>query len=102
MIRKLYAVVMLAMMALLMAPAVASADNPPYEAPPVTPEDPVSTIVDVVPAAQQATVPSSPLASTGAGMDIGMWLGIGAVILVVGVALTMLGTRLVASKGARH
>ena len=70
------------------------------EAPPVTPADVVSTFV-VDPAAQQAIVPSS-LASTGAGMDIGAWLGIGAVVLVLGVALTLVGTRLVASKGARH
>lgn len=102
MIRKLYAVVALAVMALLMAPAVASAGNPPYEAPPVTPADSASTFADIAPAAQQATVPSSPLASTGAGMDIGVWLGIGAAVLVIGVALTIVGTRLVSSKGARH
>lgn len=99
MIRKLYTVVALTVMAVLIAPAVASAENPPYPAPPVTPAV-VSSVIAVSPTAQQG-VPTSPLASTGAGLDIGVWLGIGAVVLLVGIALTVVGGRLVASKNAR-
>ena len=103
MIRKLYAVVALAVMTLLVTPAVAIAAAPPYPAPPVVAGDTASTVVvAVAPAAQQANIPSAPLPSTGAGLDIGLWLGIGAVILIAGILLTIVGTRLVTSKGVQH
>jgi len=103
MVRKLYALVALTAMALLMAPASASADENPYPAPSVNATEPVSTVVvGVTPAAQQAPIPNAPLASTGAGLDVGLWLGIGAAVLLVGLALTIAGSKILASRDARH
>ncbi len=40
-----------------------------------------------------STASTSPLAATGAGLDVGGWLFAGMVILIVGLALTLLPSR---------
>lgn len=81
MVRKIVATLALAAVGLLMAPSLAFA----YPAPPVTPNDP-------------GTVPTSPpsdvvLASTGAGFSVESAVLIGAVVLLVGVLLLVVGNR---------
>lgn len=94
MIRKLLATAASAVLGLLMLPAPASAAAPPYPAPPVTPESPISATVDAVstaPAVANDSVTS--LATTGAGFNVGLTLLIAAIVLVVGVGLLLAGRR---------
>ncbi len=103
MVRTLLAAVTLALLGLLWLPAVASASAPPYPAPPVTPDT-------VVPAAVDAGVDSAPavandavtsLASTGAGFNVGMTALIAAAVLVVGIGLLIMGSRIRRSDAER-
>ena len=82
MVRKIAATLALAAVGLLMAPTLAFA----YPAPPVTPNE-----WTTAPTAETSTVV---LASTGAGFSVGTALAIGAVVLVVGLAMLILGNRL--------
>lgn len=76
---------------------------PPYPAPPVT-GDPLTSVVTTAPAqvvtssavalpVQPAAAPPSDLASTGAGFNVGLTVGIGLLIIVVGIALVVMGAR---------
>ena len=91
MVRRILAVVTLAVAGLLAVPALAfAATQPPYPAPPVTPATeawvPVATtIIDD---------PYAALASTGAGISVGTFVLVGAIVLLVGVALLVIGNRL--------
>ncbi len=92
MFRRIAATFSLVIAGLLAVPALASAaTNPPYPAPPVTPG--TSTWAPVTDPAVAYTQ-STALASTGAGFGIGTALAIGAVVLVVGLALLIVGNRL--------
>ena len=92
MVRRIVATLTLFAAGLLLLPSVASAaTNPPYPAPPVTPgTETWAPVTDPSIAYSQSTA----LASTGAGFSVGTALAIGAVILVVGLALVILGDRL--------
>src|SRR6478752_1011834 len=91
MVRRILAVVTLAVAGLLALPALAmAATQPPYPAPPVTPATetwaPVATTT--------IDDPYAALASTGAGISIGTFVAIGAIVLVVGIALLVVGNRM--------
>ena len=92
MLRRIAATLSLVVAGLLALPAFASAaTNPPYPAPPVTPGTATWTpATDSAVAYSQSTT----LASTGAGFSVGTALAIGAVVLVVGLALLLAGNRL--------
>ena len=92
MLRKIVATLALVVAGLLAVPALASAaTNPPYPAPPVAPGTATWTpATDATVAYSQSTA----LASTGAGFGVGTALAIGAVVLVVGLALLSAGNRL--------
>ena len=92
MFRRIAATLTLIVAGLLAVPALASATTiPPYPAPPVTPGTSAWTsVTDPAVAYSQNTA----LASTGAGFGIGTALAIGAVVLVVGLALLVAGNRL--------
>ena len=91
MVHRIAATLTLVVAGLLAMPALASAaTNPPYPAPPVTPgTETWAPVTDSVVSSQ-----STALASTGAGFSVGTALAIGAVVLVVGLALLVLGNRL--------
>lgn len=92
MFRRIVATLTLVVAGLLTVPALASAaTNPPYPAPPVTPGTAAWT-----PATEPAVAysQSTALASTGAGFSVGTALAIGAIVLVVGLALLVAGNRL--------
>ena len=92
MVRRIVATLTLVVAGLLAVPALAAAaTNPPYPAPPVTPgTETWAPVTD----ASIAYTQSTDLASTGAGFSAGTALAIGAVILVVGLALLISGNRL--------
>jgi hypothetical protein len=81
MVRKIAATLALAAVGLLMAPTLAFA----YPAPPVTPNE-----WTTAPTAETSTVV---LASTGAGFSVETAVLIGAVVLLVGVLLLVVGNR---------
>ena len=83
MLRRLSALVLLAVTGVLALAGIASAT--PYEAPPVTPAaDPWVPVADPSAVAYTNT---SDLASTGAGFSVGTAVAIGVAVLLVGVAL---------------
>ena len=96
MFRRIAATLALLAAGLLAVPTLASAaTNPPYPAPPVTPgAETWAPVADPVAYSQ-----STALASTGAGFSVGTALAIGAVVLVVGLALLVVGNRLRKSGG---
>jgi hypothetical protein len=81
MVRKIVAALALAAVGLLMAPSLAFA----YPAPPVTPNHPAPA-----PTAETTNVV---LASTGAGFSVETAVLVGAVVLLVGVLLLVVGNR---------
>ena len=93
MVRRIFAVLTLAVAGLLAVPALAmAATQPPYPAPPVTPATEVWA-----PVAANSTSVSDPytaLASTGAGFSVETFVLVGAIVLLVGVGLLVLGNRL--------
>ena len=91
MVRRLYALALLALAGVLALPGLASAATP-YAAPPVTPASQAW-----VPASDPSAVAYSSttsLASTGAGFSVETAVLIGAVVLLVGVLLLVVGNRL--------
>jgi hypothetical protein len=88
MVRRLYALALLALAGVLALPGLASAATP-YAAPPVTPASQAW-----VPASDPSAVAYSSttsLASTGAGFSVGTAIFIGIVVLLIGAALILLG-----------
>ena len=85
MIRRLSALVLLAMAGLLAFAGGASA-TPPYEAPPVTP-----AAEAWVPEPSAVAYTNADLASTGAGFSVGTAVAIGVAVLLVGLALIVVG-----------
>ncbi len=92
MFRRIAATLSLVVAGLLAVPVLASAaTNPPYPAPPVTPGTAAwAPATDTAVAYAQNTA----LASTGAGFSVGTAIAIGAVVLVVGLALLIAGNRM--------
>jgi len=86
MVRRIYALVLLAAAGLLALPGLAAAT--PYAAPPISPAAQAWT-----PVADSAAVASgtTSLASTGAGFSVGTTVAIGIAVLLVGAALILLG-----------
>ena len=87
MVRKILATLAIAAVGLMMAPSLAFA----YPAPPVTPNDFTPAAEATVEATSGSTVE---LASTGAGFSVESAVLIGAVVLLVGVLLLVVGNRL--------
>ena len=79
----------LALLGLLAVPTLASAGNPPYQAPSVTrsPHS-LAPVIDPVSYTQ-----STSLAGTGAGFSIGLAVAIGAGVVLVGLVLMVVGNR---------
>ena len=92
MIRRLFATLTLVVVGLLAVPALAMAEAPPYQAPPVTPGTEAYTSVTDPSVAAYNSV--TDLASTGAGFSVGTLVAIGAVVLVAGLALVLTGNRI--------
>ena len=88
MVRRLYALALLALAGLLALPGLASAATP-YAAPPVTPAPQAWAPVYDASAATYSSTTS--LASTGAGFSVGTAVFIGIIVLLVGAALILLG-----------
>jgi hypothetical protein len=86
MVRRMYALVLLALAGVLALPGLASAATP-YAAPPVTPAPqawaPVSDPSEV------AYSSTTNLASTGAGFSVGTAVAIAIAVLLVGAALIL-------------
>ena len=91
-IRRASAAAGVAILSCLAVPALAMAEAPPYQAPPVTPGTAAYTSVadPSVAAYNSVTDP----ASTGAGFSVGTLVAIGAVVLVAGLALVLTGNRI--------
>ena len=89
MLRRIVTTVTLALLGLLAVPTLASAGNPPYQAPSVTPvPQTLAPVIDPV-----AYTQSTSLASTGAGFSIGLAVAIGAAVVLVGLVLMVVGNR---------
>ncbi|WP_154674311.1 hypothetical protein [Nakamurella lactea] len=80
----------------------------PYPAPPVTGSTialttssavPLTTSSAVVPPAPVPVQPAVDLASTGAGLNVGLTVGIGLAIILLGITLVVLGAR---RSGRKH
>ncbi len=96
MLRRLFAVLSLAALSLLALPALASAEQPPYPAPPVTPTADPSWAPSSYPVAPVANVtdPGTQLASTGAGLNVELVVLIAVAILAIGAGLLIVGAKL--------
>ena len=89
MLRRIVTTMTLALLGLLAVPTLASAGNPPYQAPSVTPvPQTLAPVIDPVSYTQ-----STSLASTGAGFSIGLAVAIGAAVVLVGLVLMVVGNR---------
>jgi len=93
MTRKLLGTLTLMAVLFLASPSWAGATTTPYPAPPV----PTTTHVTAVSSTPSllTTVPgqATPLASTGSGINVGLTLTIGAVVVLLGIALVIIGGR---------
>jgi len=87
MVRRIYALVLLAAAGLLALPGLAAAT--PYAAPPISPAAQAWTPVSDPAAVAYSSTTS--LASTGAGFSVGTTVAIGIAVLLVGAALILLG-----------
>lgn len=92
MLRRILTTLTVAVFGLLAVPTLASAANPPYEAPSVTPA--TGTVAPIVDSGVASYTTDTALASTGAGFSLTTALLIGAIVLVVGCALVIVGNRM--------
>ncbi|GGL87487.1 hypothetical protein [Nakamurella endophytica] len=94
MIRRISAVVTLALATLLLSVGVASAQD--YVPAPVGPSDNSAVVQDV-----SGTTAGQSLSYTGAGFNLGLAITIGVLVVLVGAALVVVGTRLSRRTSAR-
>ena len=98
MFQKVLAVISLALGALLLSVGVASADN--YVPPAVTSSASAQPVIQVLGTSKD--VAGQSLSYTGSGFNVGGVVLIGAIVLLLGIGLTVVGTRMSRGRSGQH
>ncbi len=104
MFRKFAAVLALVVAALFLSVGISSADTVASSNYPPTSVVATSQTVATTPAAVLGTSQdvAGNLSYTGSGINVGLFVVIGALVLLLGVGLTVVGTRMSRSRSANH